>query len=232
MNKPRVIAVTIATGDHMKHFKRLKNSLRKFHSEEELPLYLIDEKETKTIPDEHFFYRATPIIGHKFLQNYDVVIKLDADQIITGDISHVWEGDFDVATVLNDPSYPIQLWDIHPYYNNGLTVMKSKEFVKHWLDLCYSEHFDRYQFREQDLLNILCSNYFKYKVKCLDSEEHIYGEFAKPNWAKFRMVENKIMLDKQQLHVIHFGGGNAPDKGNYRIKFHESVVKHIEKLIK
>lgn len=211
--------------------KQFINSLRKFHDEGNLPFLRVDN----TTNDPHFFYRAKPIIARELMKEYETVIGADIDQVICGDISFIWNENeyFDVGVVMNDPSYPINLWDISPdgrYYNNGLVVMQSPEFVDHWHRLCFSPHFERYQFREQDLLNILCSDYHNYKVKWLE-EKDFYGEQAKPFWAKAKMVEDKIMIGDAELKVIHFGGGNIPNKGNFKIKFQPEVVKRIEELI-
>ena len=231
-NMKKRVAFCPADANNEKFFQQLKTSLRKFHSEEDLPLLRYDN----THNDPHFFYRATPILARELLQEYETVIKLDADQIICGDISKIWnETDyFDVGVVMNDPTYPIGLWDISPsgrYYNNGLVVLRSKEFIEHWHRLCFTEHFLRYQFREQDLLNILCSDYFNYRVKWLEKDA-FYGEQAKPFWNKAKMIGDKIMIDQAELKVIHFGGGNIPNKGNYRIRFQPDVIKRIEELIK
>ena len=235
MNK--VIAVSIADTNNLKYFEMMKNSLRKFHSEQELPLLLIGPDQLKGQPDPHLFYRFTPIIGNQLLnEGYDTVIKLDADQIITSDLNHIIKDkdEFDVGVVLND--LPLRVWDIQTYYNCGLVVMRSKEFVKHWLDLCFSPHFDKYQFREQDILSIITSDYFRYKVKCYDLGERLNGLVAKPFWIKCYMENNKIMLDtpqgKKQLSVIHFAGGHDLNKGNYRIRFQPEVVKYIDTLVK
>lgn len=231
--KPRV-AFCPADKNNEEHFIKLQNSLRKFHSEEELPLIRYELLE---VNDPHKWYRATPMIAMQLLEEYETVIKLDADQIILGDISHIWNIDADVGVVLNDPNYPIAVWDIgpqfgSPYFNNGLVVMKNKEFVANWWRLCNSFHFDRYQFREQDILNILASDYLNYRVDCLDLGDKVHGELAKGLWAQARLEGDKVMIGDKQLVVIHFGGGNDPSKGNYRIKFQNDVVKRIEELIK
>lgn len=236
--KNKVIAVSIADANNLKYFEKLKNSLRKFHTEEELPLALIGPEQLKGNPDPHFFYRATPILGKQFFDlGYDTVIKLDCDQIITSDLNYILKDieEYDIGTVLND--LPLRVWDIQTYYNCGLVVMKSKEFVNHWLSLCYSQHFDHYQFREQDILSILTSDYFKYKVKCYDLGDRWNGLVAKSLWIKSYMEDNKIMIDtpqgKKQLSIIHFAGGNSdPSKGNYGIKFQPDVVKFIDSLVK
>lgn len=223
------VAFCPADQNNEKFFQQLQTSLRKFHSEEDLPLLRFSD----TRNDPHFWYRATPILARELLKEYEIAIKLDADQIICGDISEIWnETDyFDVGVVLNDPSYPINLWDITPYYNNGLVVLKSPEFVEHWYKLCFGPHFLNYQFREQDLLNILCSDYHNYKVKWLEQKD-FYGEQAKPYWPLAKLIGNKIVVDNHEIKVIHFGGGNIPNKGNYRIRFSPEVCQRIDELIK
>lgn len=226
------VAFCPADDKNLPFFENLQRSLRKFHSEEDLPLLRFDN----TTNDPKFWYRATPILAKELLKEYEQVIKLDADQIICGDISNIWNDDeyFDVGVVMNDPSYPIGLWDITPqsrYYNNGLVVLRSREFVDHWYRLCMGPHFDNYQFREQDLLNILCSDYHNYKVKWLE-EKDFYGEQAKPFWAMAQLVGDKIMVKDAEIKIIHFGGGNIPNKGNFKIRFQPEVIKRIEELIK
>lgn len=219
-----------ADNKNLDHFNNLEKSLRKFHSESEIALLRLDNP----TPDMNWWYRAKPIIARELMENYDLLIGMDADQIITGPLDELWDDlDCDVKVVYNDPTYPIPLWDIQPYFNNGLVVLKSKDFVDHWYRLCHTEHFQHYQFREQDLLNILCSDYFNYKVWPLDNGNKIYGEFAKPLWAQARLEKDKIMVADKQICVIHFGGGSGdPSKGNYKIRFSPQVSKFIDGLLK
>ena len=230
--KKSKIAFCPADQANEKPFQQLEKSLRKFHIEEDLPLRRYD---LANIQDPTKWYKAKPLIARELLKEYEYVIGLDADQIITGDLSDIWQGEFDVACVLNDPTYPAAVWDISPYFNNGLVVLKSEEFVNHWWRLCQSEHFPRYQFREQDILNILASNYHNYKVKCLDTAFVCYGEFGKPFWAQATIKYDKIYIPngsgEAELKVIHFGGGDDPSKGNYKIRFSPEVIKKIEWLI-
>ena len=187
-NKQRVLAFTIADDNNLQYYEKLKNSLKYWHPDLELRLIGGTELQGLLQKDPQFFYRATPALAWNFIKDYDVVIKADCDQVITGDISHTWQGDFDIAVVNNSnprelKKYPVSVWNIHPlsYLNCGFVVMKSQAFIDHWLGLCTSPHFLNYQFREQDLLNILCSDYHNYKVKWLE-EKDFYGEQAKPYW--------------------------------------------------
>lgn len=228
MNK--IIAFSPADEKNLKYFEMLEKSFHKFHPDIELRRY-----DNPNMMDKDFWYRATPILAKKlFEEGFDTVIKLDSDQIILGSLDGIWDGEFDVACVLNDPTYSINTWGIQPYFNNGLVVMKSKEFVEHWERLCFSKYFPLYQFREQDLLNILASEYMNYKVKILDNEK-VYGEWGKFLWPQAYLKGKEILIPYENknlpLCVYHSGGGNTPDKMNYRIRFSEDVVKRIEELI-
>ena len=233
MKKPRVAFTPCDnTPQNLRFFEQMKNSLRKFHSEEELPLLKFDNP----TQDRQFWYRATPQIAKDLIKEYEMVLKLDCDQIFLSSIAHILEDrdNYDVGTVLNDLS--LRVWDIETYSNCGLVVMKSEEFINHWWRLCNTPHFLRYQYREQDLLSILTSDYFNYRVKCFDDSDKWHGLIAKPFWPQFILKDKKVILEspkgEKELCVIHFAGGDDPTKGNFRVRFKPEIVKYIEEMIK
>jgi len=246
---------TIADKNNLKYYEMLKESLSKFSDDK---LILIDEDKVNQLGDPYFYYRATPIVAKGLLKKYDAVCKLDADTIITGNIDHIWEGDYDVAVVKNsnpkeDARYPVRLMDIHPlsYVNCGFVVMKSKGFVENWLKLCMSDHFLNFQYREQDLLNIMVfymSEPFggQWKVRHLDDGNRWHGLISKGYWPNIGIANNPetgekhLFLDKNDewpkddvkiISAIHWAGGNV-GKMNYRLHFKPKVVKYLDKLIK
>lgn len=241
-----------ADKNNMKYAEMFIKSLRKFHSEEELPVIIIDENKVKQLGDPHFWYRATPIIAKALLKKYDEVLKADADQLILGNLDHIWEGEFDVAVVRNSnpkehKNYPIQLLDIHPYsyVNCGFVVMKSPVFVDHWLKLCMSNHFNNFQYREQDLLNIMVfymGSQFggPYKIKHLDDSDKWHGLVSKGYTPLTKMVDGKVILPKndewptedKQIVCYHWAGGNTPNKMNHKTIFPDDVSKYIDGLLK
>ncbi len=248
----KVVAFTIADNKNIEFARRLINSLRKFHTEEELPLMVINEEQVQAQNDPDFYYRATPKIAAQLLKEYETVIKLDADQIIFGPLSHTWEGDFDVAVVQNSNSkdmkdYVVQVWDIDPlsYVNCGFVVMKNKKLVDHWNRLCHGPMFPHYQMREQDLLNIIVF-FGDYNVRFLDDGPKWHGLISK-KWEPEMKLEprvdsttHKLILPKngvwpdqedKEIVIVHFAGGNNPMKGKYRIMFNEKVAKYIDWLI-
>jgi len=175
-------------------FDLLKNSFKKFHPNDDFILFSDDD--IKQTNDNMIFYRAAPYFARKlFDAGYTEVCKLDADTIVLGNLDHIWEGDYDMAVVNNaNPkefkTYPVSVWDIDPlaYVNAGFVVMKSERFINHWLSLCYSPHFNNYQMKEQDLLNILVF-YGDYKVKLLDASNKWHGLISK------QYTPNAILID-------------------------------------
>lgn len=235
----------VADNNNLKYFEMMKNSLKKFDSKTDLILF--GEKDIKVTNDQMIFYRATPYFAQKlFNAGYDEVCKLDADQIVTGNIDSIWEGEFDVAVVNNSnprelKTYPVSVWDIHPlaYVNCGLVVMKNKEFVNHWFQLCYSDHFNNYQMKEQDLLNIMIY-YGTYNLKFLDQGDSFYGLASKGYWPEIILKDKELILPAnpewnntdKKIKVIHWAGGNSPDKMNFQIRFKPEVVEYLEEVTK
>jgi hypothetical protein len=252
--KKRAVAFTIADGNNLAWAKMMIASLRKFHSEEELPVFIYSPEPTALARDPHFFYRATPNFAKDLIKEYDLVIKMDADMIITGDLNHILNDEsYDVGGVLNwnrvDPTLYglVQVWDIKPdkYLNCGLVAMRSEEFINHWWALCNSDHFLTYQYREQDLLNILAW-YGNYKVQVFDWQDTWNGLISKGEWPRAQLVGDdivvypEIQLDgtkfpeiTKKLKVLHWAGGNAnPEKMNYRLGFNDDIIKRIDYLVK
>ena len=237
---------TVADNKNLPYFTAFRNSLRKWHPEEELDILLVKEEEVTRIRDKDFYYRAKPIIGSQLWGKYETLIGMDCDQIVCGDISPLWtEGGYDVGCVYNSnpreaKEVQAQVWDIphHEYLNAGLVVIKNERFLRHWLGLCHSPHFERYQYREQDLLNILVY-YGDYVTKVLDVGPNFWGLASKGYWNQIELRDNQLVLPKNSeypqtdkiIKVIHWAGGNTV-KMNFRAFFKEKEAEWLENLVK
>ena len=247
----KIIAFTIADKNNKRHVEKLEKSFHHFHPDIELKVY-----NEKDVGDKVNYYRSTAMFAKDLIKDYDLVLKLDADQIVTGNLDYIFEREYDVATVMNfnrvDPKKygDVSVLDISPteYMNCGLVAMRSKEFIDHWWELCNSNHFSNLRYKEQDLLNILV-HYGRYNVICLDFPDPSYkysawhGLIAKGEYLKMVMRDGKLILPKgkenypeadKEIKVLHSAGGGSEKKigDNYRILFKEEVIKYIEKLIK
>ncbi len=255
--KKKAIVFTIADDNNIAYARGLENSFKKFHPN--IPFIIITGKELNTYikDDSQFFYRATPVIGEKYIKDYELVLKIDSDSIITGSLDYVFDtDDYDIGTVINwnrvDPqTYGlINGWGILPieYFNCGFVAMRSEKFIHHWRVLCASPQFERLRYKEQDLLNILCY-YGNYNVRCFDHGDKLakmsawWGLIAKGEWNKAILKGNIIIIPKgdgktpfpphdMELKVIHFAGGKSGIKGNYRIIFTDDIIKRLDFLVK
>lgn len=247
--KKEKILFTIADKNNEPYLKKFVASLRKFHTEEELPLIIVDQARLDKISDPYKFYRMTPMIARDLIREYDLVIKMDCDSIVCGKLDHLWEDrSYDVGGVLNsNPKEPvIQLWDIHPanYLNCGLVAMTNADFVNKWWILCNSPHFNSYQYREQDILNILVQ-YGCYDIKCFDASNEWFGLVSKGWWMWIEKVQQgeevKLILKKgdrewpmdgdKTIKVLHWAGGQDPHKMEFNTKFQPEVVEYLNYLV-
>jgi lipopolysaccharide biosynthesis glycosyltransferase len=228
----------------------LRNSLKKFHPD--IPLIEFKDKdieETK-IPRPEIFYLSAPYFAGKLMdEGYEMVVKIDVDSIVLGNLSEaLLEDAYDVKTVFNwnrtDPKMygEIGLATIQPqeYFNNGFVVLTSRKFVKEWMRLCKSSHQPRMPFREQGWLNIL-AHYCGYSVVCLDNAVNWWGLRSKGEWHRCIVRDNSIVLPQgpdgypdsdKTIKVIHFAGGDTGPKMNYKIYFSEECITYIDNLVK
>lgn len=268
-NKKQAIAFCIADKNNIKYANTMIKSLRYFHKD--LPIMLVTNETDKALlpkdvilkdlgpymVDQMFFYRATPIVAESLLDEYELVLKIDADSLILGDLSLIMETkDYDIGTVINwnrfdEKFYPlVQGWGIFPaeYFNCGFVAMRSKKFVHDWRMLCYTNLFDRLQYKEQDLLNALC--YFgNYNVRCFDFGDNRlelnawYGIIGKGEWNRAIVKNGKIIVPKglgdtpfppsdMEIKVAHMGGGNGAPKDNWGSFFSREAMERIEEILR
>jgi hypothetical protein len=242
----KTCAFTIADEKNLPYAKMLEKSFKHFHPD--IPLIIYGEKEIAEsgIPKPAIFYVATPFYAKELIKKYDQVIKIDADSLITAPLEVIDSPeDFDVGVVFNwtrdGYSDTVKVWDIQPqgYFNNGFVVFRSAEAIEHIWKLCNQPYFQNYQMREQDMLNIVCY-YGNYKVKALDMGDSWYGLQSKSEWNKAIMRDNLIVIPKGKdmftmmdkvLRVIHWAGGEAGVKMNYKIFFNDECSAYLDSLI-
>ncbi len=221
IRKP-VVFFTIADDKNLPYAKNLEKSFKHFHKDIDFLTITGDELQAYLQADKDFFYRSTPIIAEKLIKDYELVVKIDADSIVLGDLSYIWKTkDYDVATVINwnrkDPQQfgLIGGWGILPteYMNAGLVVMRSERFIKNWRRICFTLQFSRLQFREQDILNGMIY-YGDYNVRCLDYPDKPagmcawWGLISKGEWLRAKVVEDKEKFSKKV--VVPKGEGDKP----------------------
>lgn len=267
---------TVATISHLQYAIPFFKSLTKFHSPKDIDMLLYTDEtrpeELGKLPegikivdlkpylaDELFFYRQKPTLMEPLLDEYELVVGFDSDQLVVGDLTPLLESqDFDAGVVINwnrhdekfFPVVEIGRLGIPPvaYYNCGLVALRSKAFCHNWLVNCYTNEFNFMQYKEQDVLNILC-HFGNWNVRCFDmpdgpeSPVSWYGIVGKGEWVRAVVENNKVMVKKGlgptpfpptdvQIRVLHWGGGNSGGKCNWASICSEPLMERIHELTK
>jgi lipopolysaccharide biosynthesis glycosyltransferase len=237
---------TIADNKNLKWAKMCEKSFKKFHPD--IPFIIYGEEAIKAsgIPTPNFFYLSTPYYARQLIKEYDQVVKIDADSIVTAPLEILENPeDFDVGVVFNWTrdviSQSVKVWDIPPqsYFNNGFVVFRNEELINHIWKLCNAQFFTNYPFREQDMLNIVCY-YGNYKVKVLDMFDSWYGLRSKSEWNKAVMRDGVMVIPKgkdffperdKTVRCIHWAGGNLDIKMNYHAFFNDECSTYLDTLV-
>ena len=232
--KPVCFFTIAGGGENERYAKMMANSLKKFHPD--IPHII------KPFEAVHNF-RVYATVGKELAKEYDLVINIDNDSIVTGSLDHIINDDsYDVGGVLNnnliDPK--LAVWDTSPdvYINAGLVAIRGTRPWEWWNKLNYSSHWDKYKFREQDMLNIMF-HYGDLRTKIFDHSDNWHGLIHKGQWDKFVMKGTEMVLPKTEgvcdkdktIKCIHWAGGNSIPKMNYFVHFQKEVADRIHYLV-
>lgn len=270
-DKKPILCFTTADKNNFPYAVSMLRSFRKFH---DWPMLLVTDEdrpeELAKLPkdieikdlkeylknDPQFFFRQKPVIGEEYIKDYELVLGLDCDQLILGDLSYILDTkDYDVGFVLNYNELDardyglIGFQGVLPieYANCGLVAMRNEKFVHDWNVLCFSPQFERAQYREQDLLNAMIY-YGNWNCRCFDhmdppaGMQALWGIFGKTFWNRCELRDDKVILPKSdiekkfpdkdvEIKIAHLGGGAGAKKNNWSIYFSPEVMERINYLI-
>jgi len=240
--KPAVF-YTLADEKNMEYALKMQNSLKKFHPD--IPHIIYSDKDFWFTEDPKRLYRMYAVFGEELSKQYDLVMQIDADSIVTGSLDHIInDTTYEIGGVLNnntiDPQISIFCIPPEYYINAGFLAVRSQRFWSWWNKLNYTPYFDNMQFVEQDMLNLIF-HLGDLKTKIFDMSENWHGLIHKGLWGQFEMEGDNIVLpenleqehimrEKKYIKIIHWAGGNVP-KLNYQISFKPEVVKRLNYLV-
>lgn len=176
---------------------------------------------------------------------YDLVVHIDADSVIVGELDELLLGDYDIAGVRNNNDYGMAgcsgpfLRDrppvnpnigINDFLNAGLVASTKLGFWTEW-DYLNSVHAKYYGTGEQVILNDIAYS-GRYKLKVLDPiDSNVYYGTSQlsgilshwDSWKNVKLVDNKLMLNNKQIKVLHHAGGSKFPK----LQFQELFTKEV-----
>lgn len=221
----------------------LINSLNHFHPD--IPLIVFDSEKLKTLLDSdgwpasdsrHGAYYYKSIIGVELSKTYDAIAFIDADSTITGDLSDIFEGEYDLAVVRNNSDLgtagkdkgitihdPFKHEDIPlmKYVNAGLYVIKNTNVWSDWIK-ANKKYGNNFPSIEQDILNCIV-NSERYKVRYLDPVGsgisyglcNAWGKHTHwDSWRESYLCNGELFIDNGfgvplLTKVLHVAGGSS-----------------------
>jgi hypothetical protein len=230
----KTIFTTWCTDDYKEKYSisKLENSLKYFHSD--IPFDVVDTSKTQDLLNKNGwakYYHMSAVKMIEYFNQYNRVVHIDADSIVTGRLDDVFDNTFDLCCVRN---YTLAGWaantpaeyciipmnlNRNQYMNAGFISCTNKQFAEYWLETCCRENY----LDEQDILNkILTEN--KFTSKILDDFEsgvsygltNVWGHQTHWDSWKCLYVKNHKLYQINQLNqevevkILHMAGGSGP----------------------
>lgn len=220
---------------------KLVRSLKYFHPS--IPILVYGDEVIKELDVP--FGLLHPFIIYKALLEYETVIYLDADSILTGPLDELLlaiEEDYDIIGVRNNNDYDKAGKDepigqpgagTTHYLNAGLIATHHRGFILEW-QMANILYGNLLPFKEQSVFNSLKRNYNTHMIDPKDSSVY-YGVSALSgeethwdSWMDIKVVEGDLILNDKKVKVLHHGGGANPNKLGFYMFNDETRKRLIE----
>ncbi len=224
---------------------KLIRSAKYFHPD--IPFHVLGTEEVDALgmPKEILM----PFVMNKFIDEYDMVVRLDADSMITGPLTEIIEAkDYELIGVRNNNDYGKAGKDnsitqfnvgVNEYLNAGLVATTSKAFLENWMDVCLSLGL-HLPFGEQTVLNGIKRKYNTLIVDGIDKECHygvscLYGDGSEEethwdSWKDIYPAGDDLYLKGKKVKVLHHAGGFMPNKLGFYM-FNKQTLKRLTEII-
>jgi len=248
----KIAFCTTVSDDKVTYFGTFKmiNSFYKFHND--VPLYIFTNKdiqrELEKYPENiRSFYYLNPIMSKTLSEDYEKVVHIDADCIITDRLTEVIEDNYEVATVRNNndlggacngpPETFNGLIDWKVYANCGLIASSNKVFWDRWIELNI-KNAGKFRQHEQDIVNFLLHRTSEFKNTLLDPIEsnvhyglsNAYGkETLWDSWKDIDFINDGLYLNNKKIKILHNAGGFV-EKLNIDKLFNKDTARYLKDL--
>lgn len=217
------------------------NSFRKFHPDIDLVVFRQDVVDRLFAEKNINWYNAKPFFAQLLEKEYDLIVNLDADHVITGRMTEIFDNvDYEVAGPWNFNDYENASFENiteDMYVQGGMIASTSKKFWKVWRE--QNKNADKYLRRENDTMNLVIYNHKKEwegpnyvkKLKILDREKNYYGCKSLGREPEFYIEDDKLMCRGEQILAYHFArGGQFPKLDFQNMPLKDEVKDWLYKL--
>lgn len=232
--------------------QKLKNSARYFHPDIQFPIHgdnIINEVKIKYPWSS--WYTFDPLIAEYYIDEYELIVHIDADSLVTGPLDELLLGDFDIAGVRNNNDIGLTSRTggvncsatpgrdrIPDSLNAGLIASTSKAFWAEFKERNRTEAAG-YPFGEQCVFNRIFWE-GKYKAKMLDpvgsnvyygtSQMICEGNILETAWKRLYMQNGELYSDNKKVKIIHNADGHRIPKLQYQNYVNPDVRNFLDTI--
>jgi hypothetical protein len=211
------------------------NSFKKFHPDIPLVVFRQDMIDKVFAEKKINFYMAKPTFAKLLVDDYDLVVNMDADTIVTGRLTKVFDEEYDIGGA----------WNYNDEENTSVENVGVKDFVQaglvgsrlpHFWDVWEEKNKDAmdYKCQENDILNLVWYNHpdFKNSKKVIyDKEQDYYGCKSLGREAEFQVYSDKLWCRGEQVLAYHHAHGAIFPKLQFdKMAFQPEVARWLENL--
>lgn len=188
------------------------NSFKRFHPDIDLIVYRQDMID-KVFKEKNInFYQAKPTFAKLLTSQYDLIVNIDADTVITGRLREVFDNvDYEIGGAWNFNDYENASFENiteKMYLQAGMVASTNKKFWSVW----EVENLDamKYLRKENDVLNLVAYNHLpELKLKIFDEKKDYYGCKSLGREPEFYIENDKLMCREEQILAYHFARGGV-----------------------
>ena len=191
------------------------NSFKRFHPDIDL-VVMRQNVVDKLFPEKGInWYNATPYFAQLLFEDYDLVVKMDVDHVVTGRMMEIFDNvNYDVAGPWNYNDYEnstVENITAEMYIQGGLIASTKKEFWLKWQEM--NRDARKYKGRENDVLNLVIYKAMpQLKLKIVDREKDYYGCKSLNREKEFYIENDKLMCRGEQVLAYHNAKGGVYPK--------------------
>lgn len=186
------------------------NSFKRFHPDIDLVVF------RQNVVDKLFkekgidWYNAKPYFAELLFNDYDLVVNMDADHVVTGRMTEVFDhADYDVAGPWNFNDYENASFDnitAEMYIQGGLIASTKKGFWLKWQEM--NRDARKYRRRENDVMNLVIYKAMpELNLKIVDKDKDYYGCKSLAREPEFYIEDDKLMCRGEQVLAYHYARG-------------------------
>lgn len=187
------------------------NTFKKFHPDIPLVVYRQDMID-KVFKEKNInFYMAKPSFAKLLYEEYELVVNIDADTVVTDRMTEVFDKPYDIGAASNLNDYENSSLDSITeamYLQAGLVGSRSKLFWDIWEEA--NKQAMKFIRQENDVLNLVAYKDKRLQDKKLvifDKDKDYYGCKSLNREPEFYIANNKLMCRGEKVVAYHWAKG-------------------------